>query len=109
MITTHNTYISATAGEFESAVELCEKTFGSFSYFTVRNGKAQYHVIMLADKSVGVYYALREFPDGLGAKRTLEPTDEIKLHPEAYIDPYADSDSPEAMGYDRNYPKYYTT
>lgn len=98
-------YIKATPGEIESAADLCREKFGSFGYFTVRKGEAKYDVITLADGSVGVYYALRQFPNGLGCKRALEPLDEIRLHPEPYIEPYRDSDSLEARGRDRNYLK----
>lgn len=48
-----------------------------FHYFTVRNGKAQYHMLHLPDRSCGLYYALRCTPDGLVGRRALEPTDEI--------------------------------
>jgi len=52
----------------------------NFRYFTVRNGKAKYHMIHLPDRSCGLYYALRESGNGLEGRRALEPTDEIICH-----------------------------
>jgi hypothetical protein len=48
-----------------------------FLYFTVRNGKAKYHMLHLPDRSCGIYYALRVTSEGLEGKRALEPLDEI--------------------------------
>lgn len=52
-----------------------------FEYFTVKNGKAKYHILHLANNSCGLYYALRVLPDGsLGARRAVEPTDILVAH-----------------------------
>lgn len=53
--------------------------FKTFSHFTVRNGKAKYHMIHLPDNSVGIYYAVRfaEYEPTIIAKRALEPLTEI--------------------------------
>lgn len=48
-----------------------------FHYFTVRNGKARYHMLHLPDQSCGLYYALRETPQGLDGRRSIEPDDEL--------------------------------
>lgn len=48
-----------------------------FEHFTVRNGKAEYHLVHLPDNSVGLYYALRVGKDGLEGRRALEPGTEI--------------------------------
>ena len=53
--------------------------FKKFSHFTVRNGKAIYHLIHLPDRSVGIYYAIRFAKDEqyFEAKRALEPLTKI--------------------------------
>ena len=51
-----------------------------FSHFTVRNGKAEYHLLHLPDHSCGLYYALRVTKLGLEGRRALEPMDEIIVH-----------------------------
>lgn len=52
--------------------------FSEFSHFTVRKGKAKYHMLSLANNSCGIYYAWRVGERGfLEAKRALEPTTEI--------------------------------
>lgn len=51
--------------------------FGELSHFTVRNGKAKYHLLHLPDNSCGLYYALRATDMGFEGRRALEPTDEI--------------------------------
>ena len=51
-----------------------------FSHFTVRNGKAKYHLLHLPDHSCGLYYAFRVTTEGLDGKRALEPMDEIIVH-----------------------------
>lgn len=79
-------YIKSTPGEFDDSKDECIRKFGSFGYFTVRNGKAQYHMIHLPDRSCGLYYALRALLDGyMGYSRALEPLDEIRLFPEKKI------------------------
>ena len=51
-----------------------------FAYFTIRNGKAKYHLLHIPDNSCGIYYAFRMTHDGLAGRRALEPTDEIICH-----------------------------
>lgn len=51
-----------------------------FDFFTIRKGKAQYHILHLPDNSCGLYYALRVTPKGLEGRRAVEPTDEIIVH-----------------------------
>lgn len=51
-----------------------------FSHFTVRNGKAKYHYLSLADNSCGIYYAHRLLENGTTKLcRQLEPDDELKV------------------------------
>ena len=54
-----------------------KEQFDEFSHFTVRNGKAKYHLLYLSDNSCGLYYAFRATHTGLEGRRALEPTDEI--------------------------------
>ena len=65
--------IKCTPGSLDNVKE----QFNSFSHFTVRHGKAKYHLLYLANNSCGIYYALRVTNEGLEGKRALEPTDEI--------------------------------
>lgn len=51
--------------------------FDKFSHFTVRNGKAIYHILTLANSSCGIYYAWRIGDRGLEGRRALEPNAEI--------------------------------
>lgn len=65
--------IGCKPGDLDNVREM----FKNFSHFTVRNGKAIYHLLHLPDYSVGIYYALRMGKFGLEGKRALEPTDKI--------------------------------
>lgn len=49
----------------------------NFKYFTVRNGKAKYHLLHVPDGTVGLYYALRMTDKGLTGRRALEPNTKI--------------------------------
>jgi hypothetical protein len=52
-----------------------------FHYFTIRKGKAKYHLLHLPDHSCGLYYAFRESWNGkLEGRRAVEPTDELICH-----------------------------
>lgn len=88
MIELHTDHISCEPGELDDAKRLLEKEFPSRQYdcFTVRNGKAKYHHLSLADNSCGIYYAWRNLEDGFAKKcRQLEPTDQIKVWPKTEI------------------------
>jgi len=66
--------IKCTPGDLDTVRE----QFAEFSHFTVRKGKAQYHMFYLPDRSCGIYYAVRVGDQGfIEAKRALEPSDEI--------------------------------
>ena len=68
--------IKCTPGDLDDVRE----RFYSFSHFTVRNGKAKYHIFHLANNSCGLYYAYRMSDFGLEGRRALEPTDEITVY-----------------------------
>jgi len=64
-------------------LDTIQRKFKSFNHFTVRNGKAKYHLLYLPQKSCGIYYAIRIGDDGgIEAKRALEPSDRIICHGE---------------------------
>lgn len=65
--------IKCNPGDLDDIREQFEK----FSHFTVKNGKAVYHLFTLAKSSCGIYYAWRIGDKGLEGRRALEPTDEI--------------------------------
>jgi len=65
--------IKCQPGEFGDVRE----KFSKFSHFTVRKGKAIYHMIYLSDNSCGLYYAVRTKGLALEGRRALEPTTEI--------------------------------
>lgn len=58
-------------------LDTIREKFENYSHFTVRKGKAKYHMLYLATHSCGIYYAVRAGDYGLEGKRQLEPTDEI--------------------------------
>ena len=51
-----------------------------FHHFTVRKGKAKYHMLHLPDRSCGLYYAMRVSWKGLEGRRAIEPTDQLICH-----------------------------
>ena len=65
--------INCTPGDLDDVRE----QFKKFSHFTVRRGKAIYHMLTLANNSCGIYYAWRIGDYGLEGRRALEPTDKI--------------------------------
>ena len=65
--------IKCLPGELDTVRE----QFTKFSHFTVRKGKAKYHMLYLGNSSCGIYYAVRVGDQGLEGKRALEPLDEI--------------------------------
>ncbi len=66
--------IKCTPGDLDDVTD----KFENFSHFTIRNGKAKYHMFYLAENSCGLYYALRVEKDGCtSCKRAVEPTTEI--------------------------------
>jgi hypothetical protein len=52
----------------------------NFQFFTVRNGKAKYHLLHLPDNSCGLYYAFRFNGLYLEGRRAIEPTDELTCY-----------------------------
>lgn len=60
-----------------SDLDEVKEMFKDFSHFTVRNGKAHYHMVYLANRSSGVFYAVRSKGPYLEGKRQLEPLTEI--------------------------------
>lgn len=59
------------------------KTTHDFKYFNIRNGKAKYHFLTLANNGCGLYYALRLDDDGyLTARRAVEPDTILRCHVE---------------------------
>lgn len=58
-------------------LDYIKEQFDEFSHFTVRHGKAEYHLLYLANNSCGIYYAVRVVNGGLEGKRALEPIDKI--------------------------------
>ncbi len=69
--------IKCTPGDLDNYKKDLDNTF---SHFTVRNGKAKYHLLHLPDHSCGLYYAMRVTIEGLEGRRALEPMDEITIH-----------------------------
>ena len=67
--------IETTVEKLDDVRELFER----FTHFTVRDGKAIYHMIHVPEKSVGIYYAVRCADDSphIEAKRALEPLTKI--------------------------------
>ncbi len=65
--------IACTPGD----LDIIKDEFIEFSHFTVRSGKAKYHMVYLANNSCGLYYAVRVGSKGLEGRRALEPTDQI--------------------------------
>ena len=55
--------------------------FRQYSHFTIGNGKAEYHMIHLPDRSCGIYYAVRIDQQGHPCtRRAMEPTQGITVH-----------------------------
>lgn len=65
--------IETTPGELDDV-----KNKFDFMYFCVRNGKAKYHILHLADNSCGLYYAYRVGAEGLEGRRAIEPDDLLR-------------------------------
>lgn len=77
MLEVKDNYVLCDCGSLDDARDMLD---GRFSHFTVRNGKAKYHYLSLANNSCGIYYAHRLLADGTTKVcRQLEPLDELKV------------------------------
>jgi len=72
--------IKTNPGEFDDVIYKEEQNLFKFSHFTIGKAKAKYHIIHLPDRSCGLYYALRVYPGGVGARRAMKPQQEVTIH-----------------------------
>jgi len=62
-------------GDLDTVKQEQERKGNEYTHFTVRRGKAKYHMLNLPNGSCGLYYAVRVGIDGYPeTMRAIEPT-----------------------------------
>jgi hypothetical protein len=74
-------HILCECGELDEAKDVVRELWGKYSHFTVRKGKAVYHMLHLPDYSCGLYYAVRVNGQYLEGRRALPPQTKLKVWP----------------------------